>query len=135
MEESKIRVGEFRNSRGDHYGFNYYFETVLNPKEGVIVPLPQVTPNKRSVNDIGWMVTSSKAKIYGTLSPKPEANLGKDALWQEIIPGDDVNKVISGMKVFFDPDAIDEDETEPDETNEGETSDKTCTVIIRVIMC
>ena len=117
MEESKIRVGEFRNSRGDHYGFNYYFETTLSPETGIIVPLPQVTPNKRSVNDIGWMVTNENAKIYGTLSQRPEANNGEDALWQEINSGDDVNKVISAIKV--------------------ENNDKVnpCTVVIRVIMC
>ncbi len=111
-----IVTGKFRNSRGDHYGFNYYFETVLDADEGVIIPMPGVTPNKRSVNDIGIMVDNDEAMIYGSLSPDAEVNDGADALWQELCLTGDINKVISAIKV--------ENPTE-----------NPCRVAIRVIMC
>lgn len=113
---TQISIGRMRNSRGDHYGFNYYFEAELEPNTGVVVAIPEVTPNKRSVNDIGWMITNQNAKIYGTLSPNPENDVEK-ALWQEVYPNNDINKVVSGIMVKnFD-------------------TERSCRVLIRVIMC
>ena len=112
----EISTGRFKNSRGDHYGFNYYFEAELEPNTGVVVAIPEVTPNKRSVNDIGWMITNQNAKIYGTLSPNPENDVEK-ALWQEVYPNNDINKVVSGIMV-----------------KNFDTS-RSCRVLIRVIMC
>lgn len=111
-----IVIGKLRNSRGDHYGFNYYFEKELAAGEGVIIPLPEVTPNKRSVNDIGWMCDSDNVDVYGTLSQNPEENDGANALWQVLSSAEDVNKVCSALKF----------------ENRGDTAAK---VLLRVIMC
>lgn len=111
-----IEIRKLKNSRGDHYGFNYYFEGGIEKGNGIIIPLPEVTPNKRSVNDIGWMVSGDGVMVYGTLSAHPEENDGANALWQELSPTEDVNKVCSALKF----------------ENTGESNVR---VVVRVIMC
>jgi hypothetical protein len=105
---TQISIGRMRNSRGDHYGFNYYYggkvggnvtdeEGVTLVQKGVMVLIPEVTPNKRSVNDIGWMVNSEHVKVYGTISQNPEENDGENAFWQELSATEDVNKVCTAL--------------------------------------
>lgn len=115
----EMKTKDFKKSHGDLYGFNYCFEEKVPSDTTVILKLPLVTANKRSVSDIGWMVgceTDSDAdliSVSGTLSSNP---LGSDAMWQELIPGEDVNKTLSGIKV-----------------SNGSTRE--CSVCIRVILC
>ena len=91
--------------------FNYVYEKSLEEGEIVILAMPAVSPNKRSVNDIGWQ-TDGDATLYGTLSSSPE---NESALWQELKDGDEVNKTVSAIKIV-----------------NGGTA---CNVAIRVIMC
>ena len=104
---TQISIGRMRNSRGDHYGFNYYYGGKVGGKvttvdgvtvqKGVMVLIPEVTPNKRSVNDIGWMVNSQDVKVFGTISQNPEENDGENAFWQELSATEDVNKVCTAL--------------------------------------
>ena len=103
---TQISIGRMRNSRGDHYGFNYYYGSKVGGKvtedgvtvqKGVMVLIPEVTPNKRSVNDIGWMVNSQDVKVFGTISQNPEENDGENAFWQELSATEDVNKVCTAL--------------------------------------
>ena len=103
---TQISIGRMRNSRGDHYGFNYYYggkvggkvtENGVTVQKGVMVLIPEVTPNKRSVNDIGWMVNSEDVKVFGTISQNPEENDGENAFWQELSATEDVNKVCTAL--------------------------------------
>lgn len=110
--------GEFKKSHGDLYGFNYCFEGEIPSGEVVILKVPLVTANKRSVNDIGWMVEcgvdedAASVFVSGTLSSVVDEN----SIWQELIPGEDVNKTLSGIKI----------------TNGGTGS---CRAVVRVILC
>jgi len=90
--------------------FNYIFEKELEANETAIIAVPPVSPNKRGVNDIGWM-TDGDVTLYGTLSSNPES---ESALWQEIKDNDEVNKTISAIKVVNGGDA--------------------CSIAIRIIM-
>lgn len=92
-------------------GFNFVYEKRLAPDEEVVVKMPVVSPNKRGFNDIGWQ-SDNEISVYGTLSIKPEKDT---ALWQELNPGEDVNKTISAIKIV----------------NNGDTQ---ASVVIRVIM-
>lgn len=76
-------------------GFNYIFEKELAANETVILKMPDVSPHKRGVNDIGWQ-TDGDVTLYGTLSSDPESD---NALWQEIKDGDEVNKTVSAFKI------------------------------------
>jgi hypothetical protein len=124
---TQISIGRMKNSRGDHYGFNYYYggkvggkvtdeEGVTVVQKGVMVLIPEVTSNKRSVNDIGWMVNSQDVKVFGTISQNPEENDGENAFWQELSATEDVNKVCTALMFM----------------NEG---DSEADIAVRVIMC
>ena len=101
---------EFKGSGGNT--FCYTYERILKPNEIVIVKMPRITPNKRSVNDIGWMCDSDQLKLYGTLSAHYES---ESAMWQEITPGDEINKTVLALKIV----------------NGGEI----CRINIRAILC
>lgn len=126
---TQISIGRMRNSRGDHYGFNFYYGGKVGGKvtkkedgvdvtvqKGVMVLIPEVTPNKRSVNDIGWMVNSQDVKVFGTISQNPEENDGENAFWQELSATEDVNKVCTALMFL----------------NKG---DSEADIAVRVIMC
>lgn len=123
---TQISIGRMRNSRGDHYGFNFYYGGKVGGKvttkdgvtvqKGIMVLIPEVTSNKRSVNDIGWMTNSEYVKVYGTISQNPEENDGENAFWQVISPTEDVNKVCTALMFV----------------NEGESD---ADVTVRVILC
>ncbi len=92
-------------------GFNFVYERKLEANETVIVRMPVVSSNRRSINDIGWQ-SDGDVTLYGTLSAFPERDT---ALWQKIRESDDVNKTVSAIKVV----------------NNGPA----CSVIIRTILC
>ena len=92
-------------------GFNFVYEKELAANETVILDMPAVSPNKRSVNDIGWQ-TDGDVTLYGTLSSDPES---EKALWQEIKESDEVNKTVSAIKIV----------------NGGSA----CNIVIRAILC
>lgn len=92
-------------------GFNFVYEKELEANETVILDMPAVSPNKRSVNDIGWQ-TDGDVTLYGTLSSDPES---EKALWQEIKESDEVNKTVSAIKIV----------------NGGSA----CSIVIRAILC
>ncbi len=98
---------EFKN---DSNGFNYVFEKELTPNEEVILKMPRVSPNKRSVNDIGWMCDDD-VDVYATLASDPETT----SMWQEVRQHDDVNKTISALKIV--------------------NGSSFCNIVVRVIMC
>ena len=110
--------GEFKKSHGDLYGFNHCFEGNIPAGETVILRVPPVTANKRGVNDIGWMVECASdadaefVSVSGTLS----STVNEGSIWQELIPGEDVNKTLSGIKI----------------TNGGVGA---CRAVVRVILC
>ena len=74
--------------------FNYIYERTLAPGETVIVKMPPVSANKRGINDIGWMADDD-VKLYATLQNYPEA---EDAIWQEILVDDEINKTTRAVK-------------------------------------
>ena len=80
--------------KNDSNAFNFSFERTLKANEKVILQMPVVSPNKRGINDIGWL-TDGSVTIYGTLSSDPE----NTTLWQEIKDSDDVNKTVSALKI------------------------------------
>lgn len=105
--EKTIRMEKFNNVS---HGFNYVFEKELEPNEVVILKMPPISANKRSVNDIGWMCDES-VKIYATLSADPE----NTNMWQEVRQFDDVNKTVSALKI--------------------ENGNSYSTVIVKAILC
>lgn len=76
-------------------GFNFIYEKELAAGETVILETPEVSPNKRGVNDIGWQ-TDGDVTLYGTLSSEPES---ASAIWQEIPAESEVNKTVSALKI------------------------------------
>lgn len=73
-------------------GYNFIYEATLDVNDEVIVKIPDVSPNKKSISDIGWQ-TDGDITLYGTLSQDPEA----DAIWQEIGSGEEINKTVSAL--------------------------------------
>lgn len=92
------------------YGFNYVLDTEIKAGETILAKIPRLSPNKRGVNDIGWM-TDGDVHLYGTLCRDPER---EDTLWQEIEPFDEINKTISAIKI--------------------ENKAEDCRVVIRIIL-
>lgn len=92
-------------------GFNFVYEKALAANETVILEMPAVSHNKRSINDIGWQ-SDGTVKIYGTLSKNPES---VNSLWQLIDEGSEINKTVSALKIVC-----------------GATA---CNIVVRVIMC
>ncbi len=76
-------------------GFNFVFEKLLSANETAIVKIPDVSPNKKSIGDIGWQ-SDGDVTLYGTLSSEPESN---SAIWQEIDENDEVNRTVSALKL------------------------------------
>lgn len=91
-------------------GFNYVYENRLTAGETIVLKMPVVSSNKRSINDIGWQ-TDGDVTLYGTLCEWPENN---NTLWTEIKDGDEVNKTVSAVKIV--------------------NGDHDCNIIIRVIL-
>ena len=113
----EYKIKDFKKSHGDLYGFNFCYEDEIPADTSVMLKVPPVTANKRSVNDIGWMVQCDDADansvfVKGTLS----SNVNEDSIWQDLIPGEDVNKTISGIMI----------------TNNGSSP---CKAVIRAILC
>ena len=75
--------------------FNFVFEKNVPAGETVIVKMPQVSANKRGINDIGFAYEDG-IELYGTLASCPDC---QTAIWQKIEPYDDVNKTISFIKI------------------------------------
>ena len=78
-----------------HDGFNHKTFGTVKAGEVYIIRFPKVTANKRSVNDIGWQIDGD-AELFATLSDFPE---GPDAIWQEILPDEGINKTASAVKL------------------------------------
>lgn len=113
-----VKTG-FENFRADLHGFNYYYEKEVPADTTIILKVPVVSANKRSVSDIGWMVEcdndadTENVVVSGTLSSDP---CGDTAMWQELMPGEDANKTLSGIKI-------------------SNKSANPCRVCVRVILC
>ena len=75
-------------------GYNFIYEADLEANDEVIVKIPDVSHNKRSISDIGWQ-TDGDVTLYGTLASDPEDNA---AIWQEISENDEVNRTVSALK-------------------------------------
>ena len=75
--------------------FSFVFEKDLEMGDILVVKMPEVSANKRGVNDIGWMCDGN-IKLYATLSENPKS---EKALWQEIRDYDEVNKVASAIAI------------------------------------
>lgn len=80
----------------DSSAYNYVFEKKLSANEEIILKIPDVSPNKKGICDIGWQ-SGGNVTIYGTLSSDPE---NSSALWQKIDENTDVNKTVSALKVI-----------------------------------
>ena len=98
-------------TRDGNDGFNFFYERVIKPGEIVYVKMPRVTANRRGINDICWQTDGDSLILYGTLFKNPFAPA---AIWDQIMPNDDVNKTVSCVKAV----------------NSGDT----CRLLIRVIM-
>lgn len=101
----------FKKEDNGQHGFNFVYDEEVPENTEVLLRMPSVNAYTRSVNDIGWMTDNEEVKIYATLCN----NLVENTLWQEINASDDINKVISGIKV--------------------RTGSTPARVVIRVIMC
>lgn len=75
--------------------FNFVFERNLTEKEVVIVKMPAVSANKRGINDIGW-VSNGNVSLEGTISRNPK---DKNALWMPIASNEEINKVVSALRI------------------------------------
>lgn len=95
---SSIKMLEFDRTTN---AFNFVFEKDLKSNETIIVKMPQVSANKRGINDIGWL-SDGNVKLYGTLAKNPR---NPNALCQEIREYDEVNKVTSAIIVVNKGDA------------------------------
>lgn len=76
-------------------GFNFVYEKTIPEGADLILKMPAVSSNKRSVNDIGWQ-TDGNVELYGTLSGKPESDR---AVWQLIESNDDINKTVTALRI------------------------------------
>jgi hypothetical protein len=78
--------------------FNYVFEKWLDTGDKIIVRLPATSPNKRGINDIGWIsnAESGKLTLSGTFSDNPSSD---DALWMVIRENDEINKTTAALKI------------------------------------
>ena len=82
--------------KSNNSGFSYIYEKEIAADEVIILAMPTVSANKRSVNDIGWMTDGDNVELYGTLSSAPKS---KKALWQRIESNDDINKTVTALKI------------------------------------
>ncbi len=88
-----IKTEEFR--RADNLGFAYVYTKTLEPGDEIYLKMPRVTPNKRGVNDIGYMMDAGI-----TLSATFAEDLrSDDTLWQDIGPYYSINKTVSFLKI------------------------------------
>ena len=88
-----ITIKNFKNVSN---GFNYVYEDEVENGETVLLKMPAVAPNKRGINDIGFMADEN-LEIYATLSATP--NINDENEWQEIEPYDEINKTTSYLKI------------------------------------
>ena len=77
-------------------GFNFVFKKEIYAGETIILKMPVISPNKRGINDIGW-ISDGDIKLYATLSSNPEK---QSTIWQEIPDGGDINKTVSYLKII-----------------------------------
>lgn len=91
------------------FGFQFNWDRTVESGETVIIAMPQISADKRSVNDIGWQ-TDGSAVLYATICEVPET-----AMWEEVQQCQDINKTITYIKVV----------------NNGSA----CRVVIRAILC
>lgn len=89
-----MQVLEFERASGSN-AFNYVFEREIKAFDTIIVKMPMVTANKRGINGIGW-VSNGDVTLYGTLSKDAKSD---KALWQEIGVNQEINKVVSAIKI------------------------------------
>lgn len=92
--------------------FNYMYDKTIKPGEEILLPIPPVGPNKRSVNDIGWQTDSNDIYIYGTVAKE----YGKTNMWSELADSTPINKTVTALKII----------------NRGKTNAEVC---IRIILC
>lgn len=76
-------------------GFRFVFEKDLEAHETIIVKMPEISANKRGVNDIGWLCNGD-ITLWGTFAKDPT---NPEALWQEIREYDEVNKTTCAVKI------------------------------------
>lgn len=81
-------------------GFNYVFEHTF-AEEGpldIVLEMPSVSPNKRSVADIAWQ-SEGGVLLYATIASKPDS---VNAMWQQINPGEAINGAVTALKISGD---------------------------------
>lgn len=88
-----ITIKNFKNLSN---GFNYVYEDEVENGETVLLKMPAVAPNKRGINDIGFM-TDDNITIYATISATPD--IDDDEVWQKINSYDEINKTTSYLKI------------------------------------
>lgn len=77
-------------------GFNYVYERKFTGQsDTVVLRMPSVSPNKRSVAAIAWQ-TEGDIALYATLSSEPE---GDNAMWQQINAGEEINGAVTAFKI------------------------------------
>jgi len=74
--------------------YSYYLEKPLNANETVIIGIPEVSPNKRSVRSIGYSGDDTIA-LYATISADPD----NTAQWAQVPLGNDINLSTTAIKV------------------------------------
>ncbi len=82
------KIGQFRK---DGNGFAYFCDGVIEPGQLMLLDMPPRTSNRRGVNDIGFCYEDG-VTLYATLAQKPD---DENAVWQQIIPHEDVNKTVN----------------------------------------
>ena len=73
-------------------GFDYRYNKLIPAGETVYIKMPTPSKNRRGINDIGWQ-SEDGILLYGTVNE--EIN---NALWEQIIPGDNVNSTVFIIK-------------------------------------
>lgn len=79
----------------ENNAFSFVYDKKIPAKQTVYLKMPAVTPNKRGVNDIGFAYEEG-ITLYATLAADP---LDDNAIWQEIMPFDEINKTVSYIKI------------------------------------
>lgn len=88
-----ITIKNFKNLSN---GFNYVYEDEIESGETVLLKMPAVAPNKRGINDIGFM-TDNNITLYATISATPD--IEDNEVWQEINSYEEINKTTSYIKI------------------------------------
>lgn len=75
--------------------FSYTYERTLAAGETVFLKMPPVSPNKRGINDVGWLATDN-IELSATLQDNPTA---EGTMWQQILTDDEINKTVKIIKI------------------------------------